>query len=100
MITRGDALASIQLARRATEDSSSMKVVAMMTMVFLPATFFAALFAVPSLRWDEEDVVGDRFWMYWAFTLPCTAVVFGVWMVLTRWEKALGVVRRWKIGGK
>ncbi|KAH7166072.1 hypothetical protein EDB81DRAFT_943022 [Dactylonectria macrodidyma] len=83
-ITRDDALASIQLAKASTRDSSSMKVVAVMTMAFLPATFFAALFALPSLDWDNEPVVQDTFWVYWAFTLPCTALVFLLWAFLTQ----------------
>lgn len=77
-------MASIQLAKLASRDSSSMKVVAVMTMAFLPATFFAALFSVPSLQWDsEEEIVSSRFWIYWAFTLPCTALVFAAWLALT-----------------
>ena len=49
-----EALASIKLARAATNDSSSMKAIAIMTMAFLPGTFFAALFSVLSLRWDAD----------------------------------------------
>jgi Mg2+ and Co2+ transporter CorA len=93
MITRGDVMASIQLAKLASRDSSSMKVVAVMTMAFLPATFFAALFSVPSLQWDSEEIVSSRFWIYWAFTLPCTALVFAAWLALTNRggvRKALG----------
>jgi hypothetical protein len=40
-----------------------MKTVAIMTMIFLPATFYAALFAVPSLQWDQPTIIGDRFWI-------------------------------------
>jgi hypothetical protein len=61
-----------------------MKTVAVMTMAFLPATFFAALFALPSLKWDQAPVIQDRFWVYWAFTLPCTAMVFIVWLLITQ----------------
>jgi hypothetical protein len=60
-----------------------MKTVAIMTMAFLPATFFAALFAVPSLQWDRPGVIQDNFWVYWAFTVPATAIVFLVWGLLT-----------------
>lgn len=77
-------MASIQLAKAASRDSSAMKIIAVMTMVFLPATFFAALFAVPTLRWEEESIVSGRFWIYWAFTLPTTALVFIVWLVITQ----------------
>ena len=64
-----------------------MKTIAIMTMAFLPATFFAALFAVPLLKWDEPRVVQSNFWVYWAFTLPATALVFGLWVGITK--------RRW-----
>jgi hypothetical protein len=60
-------------------DSTSMKTVAIMTMGFLPATFYAALFAVPSLTWDQPTVVGSRFWVYWAVTLPTTILAFIIW---------------------
>jgi Mg2+ and Co2+ transporter CorA len=84
MISRGDVLASIKLAEVARDNSSSMKVVAIMTMAFLPATFFAALFSVPSLKWDAETVVTDRFWVFWAFTLPSTLLIFALWAGITR----------------
>lgn len=60
-----------------------MRTIAIMTMVFLPATLFAALFAVPSLQWDKADVIQDRFWVYWAFTVPTTAIVFIIWYIVT-----------------
>lgn len=58
-----------------------MKTIAIMTMVFLPATFFAALFSLPLLEWDQPKVIHDRFWVYWAFTVPCTFAVFVIWLV-------------------
>lgn len=64
-----------------------MKTIAIMTMLFLPGTFFAALFAMPVLKWDEPNVTQERFWVYWAFTLPATALVFLVWNILLRWTK-------------
>ncbi|CAG9953769.1 unnamed protein product [Clonostachys rosea f. rosea IK726] len=74
---------SALIAQRAAEDSSAMKTIAIMTMLFLPGTFFAALFALPLLKWDESNVIQKKFWMYWAFTLPATVLVFIVWKVLT-----------------
>lgn len=60
-----------------------MKTIAIMTMVFLPGTFFAALFAVPSLDWDGPHIITSKFWVYWAFTIPFTLVVFIAWIVLS-----------------
>ena len=63
-----------------------MKPIAIMTMAFLPATFFAALFAVPSLQWTADEVITKNFWIYWAFTVPLTLVIFGLWLVITKWD--------------
>jgi ABC-type uncharacterized transport system YnjBCD permease subunit len=71
-----------------------MKTIAVMTMAFLPATFFAALFALPSLQWDDHtQIIQDKFWIYWAFTLPATVLVFGVWGMATNWNGLLGAFR-------
>lgn len=71
-----------------------MKTIAVMTMIFLPATFFAALFSVPSLQWSAPTIVSDRFWIYWAFTIPCTIMVFVTWFLILNRRKMLGVLRR------
>ncbi|KAI1088891.1 hypothetical protein F5B19DRAFT_404421 [Rostrohypoxylon terebratum] len=73
--------ASRKIAEASKRDSSSMKTVAIMTMAFLPATFFAALFSVPSLDWHADSVIQPGFWVYWAFTLPATALVFALWLL-------------------
>ncbi|KAI9150238.1 Notoamide biosynthesis cluster protein M' [Paramyrothecium foliicola] len=84
LITHEDADATIGLAAATSRDSSSMKTVAVVTMAFLPATFFAALFALPISQWEEAEFIQRRFWIYWAFTLPTTALVFGTWLGLTQ----------------
>lgn len=73
------ALISNRHAEAARNDSSSMKTVAVMTMAFLPATFFAALFALPSLDWKGPAVITNTFWIYWVFTIPTTILVFIIW---------------------
>lgn len=54
-----------------------------MTMAFLPATFFAALFSMPTLQWDQSQIMQDNFWVYWAFTIPVTVAVFIFWMLVS-----------------
>lgn len=70
-----------------------MKTVAIMTMAFLPGTFFAALFAMPSLQWDEPDVIQSKFWVFWAFTLPVTVLVFCIWLGITERKWIFGLIR-------
>ncbi|KAI1411988.1 glycoside hydrolase family 31 protein [Hypoxylon sp. FL1857] len=84
--------ASRKIAEAAKRDSSSMKTVAIMTMAFLPATFFAALFSVPSLDWHADAVIQPNFWVYWAFTLPSTAIVFALWVLLDHRTERVSIV--------
>lgn len=98
-----------EIAAASKRDSASMKTVAVLTMAFLPATFFAALSAIPSLDWKgvadgDGSVIQNNFWVYWAFTLPATILVFVVWLILNNraWhvevykERVLGKKRTWK----
>ncbi|KAH8173346.1 corA-like mg2+ transporter protein [Sarocladium implicatum] len=73
LLTHEDAEASIELATATRRDGSSMKTIAIMTMAFLPGTFFAAFFSMP-MRKD------DAFWIYWVCAIPATAMVFVLWL--------------------
>ncbi|KAI1478425.1 hypothetical protein F4774DRAFT_419463 [Daldinia eschscholtzii] len=85
--------ASVELTKMAASDSWSMKVIAIMTMIFLPGMFFASLFSVPLLHWDEERVVGNNFWVYWAFTIPSTVLIVTLWFFITQ-QKRMGKLFR------
>lgn len=83
-MTHEDARLNTELAAAARKDSSAMRSIAMMTMAFLPGTFFAALFAVPSM----PDVVQMKFWVYWVCTLPTTIIVLVVFKYHRQWKDA------------
>ncbi|THV51360.1 hypothetical protein BGAL_0113g00050 [Botrytis galanthina] len=51
-------------------DSSAMKTIAILGIVFLPGTFVAA--------------VSPSFWIYWIITVPVTLIILGLWYL---WEK-------------
>ena len=72
--------ASRALAEATKRDGSSMKTIAVLTIAFLPATFFAALFSMPSLGWDDPH----KFALYFAFTIPVTVAIFGIWAGITQ----------------
>lgn len=81
-ISRSIALDSKKLAEASTRDSSSMKAIAVLTMVFLPSTAVATIFSMGPF-WTNEPgsvpSVSSEFWLYWAVTLPLTTVVLMVW---------------------
>lgn len=84
------AKATRSIAASSLQDSSSMKMLALVAMFFLPGSFVAALFSAPLFAWDEAlasggMAVGTRpqFALFWAVTAPLTALIFvlyGVWM--------------------
>ncbi|KAJ4378625.1 hypothetical protein N0V85_008932 [Neurospora sp. IMI 360204] len=83
-------------------EASSMRVIAVMTMAFLPATFFATLFALPAFNWEVVDgydppgrrggrggvggggrgggdgVIQKSFWIWVAFSVPMTCYKLNV----------------------
>ena len=61
MQSNESSLASLHLATKIMEDSSAMKTIAVMTMLFLPGTFSAALFAMPLFQWTESKVIQKSF---------------------------------------
>jgi len=91
---------SKSIAAESKRDSSSMKTIAVLTIVFLPGTFVAvkslqslqratltllqALFSMPMFNWQADSgtaVVSPRFWVYWAITAPLTIAVVLVWFI-------------------
>ncbi|KAK7980823.1 metallo-beta-lactamase domain protein [Apiospora arundinis] len=110
LLTHEDALKGADLAKLGAEiaaaskrDSASMKTVTVLTMAFLPATFFAALFAIPSLDWKGAadrggPVIQSNFWVYWAFTLPATVLVFVIWIILDNRARLMGMYREKVLG--
>lgn len=84
------ARATRSIAASSLQDSSSMKMLALVAMFFLPGSFVAALFSTPLFAWDEalgsgNISVGTRpqFALFWAVTVPLTVLVFvlyAVWM--------------------
>src|SRR5688500_8614387 len=57
-----------------------MKTIAILTIAFLPGTFFAAFASIPSFGWDGSD----KFAIYWALTIPVTLVTFTLWVAITQ----------------
>ncbi|KAH0527961.1 hypothetical protein TsFJ059_002877 [Trichoderma semiorbis] len=84
LIAQADSLINVSLAQDSREmavsskqDSSAMKIIALLTTFFLPGTFIASFFAMPLFNWSEPElhqVANSHFWVYWAVTGPLTLV--------------------------
>ncbi|KAK5995002.1 hypothetical protein PT974_03392 [Cladobotryum mycophilum] len=114
LIAQRDTKANIELADKSRviaeatlRDSSSMKTIAVMTLVFLPATFVCAsrqppphirrptnfvpntiwsFFSISFFNWqaDTKVMASRRIWIYFAVASPLTLVVLLCWVLRTR----------------
>ncbi|KAI0904832.1 hypothetical protein F4823DRAFT_613605 [Ustulina deusta] len=86
---------SVVLALGTSQDSRHMRTIALVTMLFLPGTFFATIFSMTFFNWqanDGEATVSSLFWVYIVFSVVSTAATFVVYyyFVALRPNKTLG----------
>lgn len=75
------------VAMASQKDASSMKVISIVTMSFLPGTFVASVFSIPLFDWDAQEkavMLRHDYWapkltVYIAVALPLTALTFAIW---------------------
>lgn len=81
------------LALSSQRDSSSMKTLAIVTMMFLPGSFVAALFSIPVFNWaspNSSGIIGPHFGIYWAVTIPLTVLtlaLYVLWLLFRKQEQ-------------
>lgn len=84
---------SLAFNNLAHEDNTVMKSIALLTMIFLPATFFSALFSTTFFSFgDGWWEASPRQWIYWAITIPVTVVVlaaYNLWIFYSRFRNLL-----------
>ncbi|KAL4950666.1 hypothetical protein BDW69DRAFT_187160 [Aspergillus filifer] len=84
---------SARLAATAGRDSTSMKILAFITTIFLPGSFVATLFSMEMFTWEapgsnaDGASVSPSFWIYWAVAAPLTAVTLSGWALWWSFEK-------------
>ncbi|RDW56689.1 hypothetical protein BP6252_14041 [Coleophoma cylindrospora] len=86
-LSRQDNLYMRDIAAATLRDSSSMKTIAVMTMVFLPGTFICSFFSMTMFDWSsqpQQPSVSPYIWVYFAVMVPLTLLVIAVWWWKTR----------------
>ena len=87
-----DAQTNILMAREMRKDSSAMKTIASLTMLFLPATFVSSLFGTnffaltPTGDGGSMFLVSEIWWVYVASAVPLTFVVALAWLWWMRYR--------------
>lgn len=72
---------SVEIGRAAQIDSSAMKTIAFVTLIFLPPTFISSVFSMSFFQCGGNNGWGmsNKFWIYWVFAIPTTIVTVTVW---------------------
>lgn len=86
-----------RIADETLRDSSAMKSIAVLTMVFLPSTALATIFSMSSFFSqspnDAHIVVSSKFWIFWAIAAPITLLVlicYFIWVQRRELYELLG----------
>lgn len=61
-----------------------MQTLAVLTMLFLPATAVASLFSTPFFVVVATGLKSQHFGLFWAVTVPVTIVVMDLWVAFLR----------------
>ncbi|EXJ62355.1 hypothetical protein A1O7_02789 [Cladophialophora yegresii CBS 114405] len=80
------AVDSRNIAILTRQDSTDMRIIAVVTLLFLPGTFMAALFSADFFDFsprDTNEVVSKWIWLYFVLTGAATLVVFGGWYLFS-----------------
>jgi hypothetical protein len=97
-MAQADNVLNARMAVTSSRDSSSMKALAVITAIFLPAEFLGTLFGMSMFDWlapeddsplstvpshrppgEEEPILSRMFWVYWVCALPLTAFTLMSW---------------------
>ncbi|KAF2687628.1 hypothetical protein K458DRAFT_484890 [Lentithecium fluviatile CBS 122367] len=73
---------NVEIALATNQDSKVMRSIALVTMVFLPGTFFATVFSMTFFDWFTDDGkarVSHYLWVYFLITVVFTCVTVGSW---------------------
>ncbi|KAF3931677.1 hypothetical protein ABW19_dt0200822 [Dactylella cylindrospora] len=76
-ITTSDTFATISLGEHAEKNSESMKIIALITMLFLPGAYVSGILGMAFFNVTEEGrriSATDDWWIFLAVTLPLTAL--------------------------
>ncbi|KAH0846598.1 hypothetical protein FOPE_11564 [Fonsecaea pedrosoi] len=74
----------------ARRDSTSMKVIAIVTVIFLPATFIATIFSMGIFDWhagqpdNDTTIVSSWLWLYFVLSIVLTAIIVVVWKLASK----------------
>ena len=101
------AVESTQMARASHSDNKSLKIIQIMSMLFLPASLVSSVFGMGFFSTSPDDsgvvqmYVSSRWWLYFAVSIPLTVVVMSSMALpqFSSWFRGRPVVKEDEKGG-
>ncbi|KAF2139634.1 uncharacterized protein K452DRAFT_63428 [Aplosporella prunicola CBS 121167] len=89
LVSQRDSQSAVALAEDAKSDSSAMRIIAVVSAIFLPGTFVSSLFGMNffalSNTAQSRLIMSDDFWLYWVVTIPVTSMTCLAWGIWCYW---------------
>ncbi|KAI9885707.1 MAG: hypothetical protein M1823_002472 [Watsoniomyces obsoletus] len=83
-----DSETMVHVGQATRRDSAAMRIVAVVSMAFLPAMFLSSLFSTSFFDFtpgndgrSENWSMSSKIWLYWALVVPLTAGTIGAWYI-------------------
>lgn len=74
-----------RIAHASKRDSTAMKTLSLLGALFLPGTYLASVFGMSFFNFEASaEPVSVELWIYFAVTVPVTAIILISWMVVDR----------------
>jgi Mg2+ and Co2+ transporter CorA len=83
LVTQHDSETNTSTAQATSNNSSVMRVIAILTMIFLPLTTVATFFGMPFFHGTADGGfrVNTHVWLFVAVALSLTFLTLGIWWV-------------------
>ncbi|KAK5747552.1 hypothetical protein LTR17_000195 [Elasticomyces elasticus] len=88
--TERDSATARQMALSMRQDSTAMKTISVLGLVYLPGTFISGIFGMSFFDSSQDPATPKiwtasyQFWIYWATTVPLTLLTILIWYVWHR----------------
>ncbi|ORY70497.1 uncharacterized protein BCR38DRAFT_422242 [Pseudomassariella vexata] len=101
MINQRDSELNIQIAQASNQDNRSLRIIQILSMIFLPGSLVSSVFGMGFFTTSPGDNGGDavfaassRWWLYFAVSVPLTAIVMVV-MLYYQWRDSGKAEEQW-----
>jgi hypothetical protein len=89
-----------QLAEKSSHDSSSMRILTIITMIYLPCTIVSNFYSTQFVNSKESDSgtttleYSTNAWIFFAISVPLTLFTILIWYLWVNSDAIVGLVRR------